>query len=111
MKFIKMSGEGNYRGQDYKPDTILSVGESLFNSMILGGKGSPSIEEAYKAQNGGGLKPYSEMTLTELKEVEYTKLNLEPLRDYAKACGVEDVSGTKKEIKVLLEKVDFEAGK
>lgn len=109
MKYIKMKANGNYRGQEYSPDTILPVSESLFNNMILAGKGSTSTEDAYKDQEADDVtKPYREMSVIELSKVDYRELNKDPLIEFATACGLEVGSATKDGIYTLLEDIDFE---
>lgn len=123
MKYIRRSDEGSYRGQKFKPGTILPMGEDLANKVILNGKGSPSTEAKYKEQqeankkaDGSGDKtppagenPYAGKTLLELKEIDYKSLNRDPLAQFATACGLEIGEETKKQMYVLLETVDFEA--
>ena len=93
MKYIQMNSEGKYRGQDYTPDTILEVSESLGDSMILGGRGTPSTKELYDAQKvDSNDKAFADMTSDELSEVDYRSLNKDPLVEFATACGL-DVDG------------------
>jgi len=52
---------------------------------------------------------FSEMTLGELGEVEFKKLNKDPLLDFATACGLEITDENKNEIYELIADVDFGA--
>lgn len=130
-KYVKRSDSGEYRGQKFEPDTILLMGEELASKVILSGKGSPSTEDEYKEQvkakkatdNAAGsgndgnqsqtgdanVNPYEGKTLAELKEVDYKKLNRDPLAEYARACGLEIGEEVKKDIYKLIDTVDFEA--
>jgi hypothetical protein len=52
---------------------------------------------------------FSEMTLKELGEVDYKKLNKDPLVEFATACGLEISVENKNEISGLIADVDFGA--
>jgi len=109
MKYVKMNTDGSCRGQEYVPGTILEVSDSLSDSMILGGKASPSTKEAFEAQKViADTKSYRKMTPAELAKVDYKSLNKDPLIEYAKACGLEIGSETKDEIYLLIEAIDFD---
>ena len=50
---------------------------------------------------------FNEMTLAELGEVDYKKLNKDPLIEFATACGLETTDEGKSEIYALIENIDF----
>lgn len=123
MPYVRRSNKGRYRGQDFEPGTILPMDGDLANKVILAGKGSPATQEEYDKQQAGSSKntdgdtgntipskPYKEMTFDELSKVEYTKLNRDPLVEYATACGLTIEEETKKDIYALIENVDFKGG-
>lgn len=103
MKYVKMNCEGSYRGQEYTPDTIIEVSDSLAESMILNSKGSLSTKELYFDKNNiSGDKTYSEMTLDELSKIDFKKLQKKSLIEFANACDVKIYDENMKDIYELI---------
>lgn len=93
-------------GKDLIADKTYELEEKEANLLIRLGKAKEVDDEVDVGIDGIS---FNEMTLAELGEVDYKDLNKDPLIEFATACGLEDVKGTKEEIYVLIEAVDFEA--
>ena len=83
----------------------IEVSETEAKQLIARGVAS---DEADVEVTGGDTVSFNEMTLEELGEVDYTKLNKAPLVEFATACALTITDETKDDIYSLLEDFDFE---
>jgi hypothetical protein len=93
------------RGKMYKEGEEVNVTEKEAKELIARGV---ATDEADVEITGGDTVSFNEMTLEELGEVNYTKLNKDLLVEFARACGLTIEDESKKDIYLLLEDVDFE---
>lgn len=91
------------RGKMFKEGEEVEVNKREAKELLSRGVATDEKEVEIKSSN------FNEMTLKELGEVDYEKLNKDPLIEFATACGLEISSETKPEIYELIEEVDFEA--
>ncbi|WP_294963835.1 hypothetical protein [Sulfurimonas sp.] len=93
------------RGEMCKEGDEVDVTEKEAKELIARGV---ATDEALLQVTSGDTVSFNEMTLEELGEVDYTKLNKDPLVEFATACGLTITDETKDDIYSLLEDVDFE---
>lgn len=90
------------RGQMLKEGDEVEVNQREAKELLNRGVATDEKEVEIKADS------FNEMTLVELGEVDYKKLNKDPLIEFATACGLEISEETKPEIYALIDDIDFE---